>query len=159
MKPNHSLQTDPELVDGPLSSNVIRPNFKESCWCGRCCSDQVSINIFTMADLQDQDDKQTFLYLIDDTIVPYSDLVEGVVPFHFGSSWVRQAFSQTIYSVSYFSSVGCGNLLEGFSRRSFELNAVFQRSSSLRSFSHGIFSPGSARAFHASSMSIRSSIS
>jgi len=97
--------------------------------------------------------------LIYNPIVPDPDPMKRVFPFHFCSSRFWQILGKAINFIAYVPLIRFRYFFECFRSGSFKLNSVFQRSSSSRSFSHDMFSPGSFRAFQASSISIFSSIS
>ena len=96
---------------------------------------------------------------INNSIVTNPDPLKRIVAFHFRCSRIRQILRKAINPICDLLLIRFWNFLECFRCGSFKLNSVFQMSSSSRSFSHEIPSPGSFRAFQASSISICSSIS
>ncbi len=122
-------------------------------------SGEPPINFFPMAYHQNHNYQYISMNLINNPIIPNPDPMKRIVSFHFRGSSIRQIFRKAINTIAYSPLVRFWNFFECFSCRSFELNSVFQMSSSSRSFSHEMLSPGSFRDFHASSISICSSIS
>ena len=92
-------------------------------------------------------------------IIPNTNFMERVFPFHFGCYRVWELFSQAVNSLTYSFPVSLRNFLKCFCSGALDLNPIFQSSSSFFNSSQGIGCPGSFFAFHASSISILSSIS
>ena len=84
--------------------------------------------------------------------------MKRIFALHFRYSRIRRILGEAINFICDSLLIRLRYFWKCFSRRSFELNSVLQISSSSRSFSQDMFSPGSFRAFNASSISIRSSI-
>ncbi len=118
-----------------------------------------SVNFFSVTNFQNHNYQNIALNLINNPVIPNPDPMKRIGSFHFRSGGIRQIFRMAIDSIAYSPLIRFLDFLECFSCRFFKLNSVFQMSSSPRSFSHEMLSPGSFRAFHASSISICSSIS
>ncbi len=106
-----------------------------------------------------QNQEDILLDFISCSIVSSTDSVKRIIDFHFGCIRLWQVFRQAADFIGYALLISFWYFLQRFCRRPLDLNTIIQSSSSFFNSSQGVGSPGSFFAFHASSMSIWSSIS